>query len=195
MSFNRNSDYRRNKNTADIVYAFANGEEQRFRKTEDGRILLIHTDKHGDVTTRKVPNSEMTGAQVDELKKFSDEDYHLTDKKDVREAKHCVPLEGHEDEIADYEDSVEDIYMRAYEEENGESDPRTIENVMAILDECLDGRHKEWFILFHRDRLSARVIALKYQVAHTTVSRALMVMDKKLRKMFWVSKKICSKTL
>ena len=182
MSFNRNSDYRRNKNTADIVYAFANGEEQRFRKTEDGRILLIHTDIHGSVTTSEVPKTEMTVAQFDELKKFSDANYHEIDKRDVQQARNCVSLNGIEDAALGFSESPEEIVIRMEEEREREYDPRTIENGMAIIDACLTEKQKSRYLRHYRDGLSTWDIAKEEGSNQKSVLESIQSANKKIEK-------------
>ena len=76
--------------------------------------------------------------------------------------------------------SVEDDYIER--QDTAVEDYRTIETAMSVLDAALNEKQKRWFLMAHSDGLSDREIARREGVAHTTVSRGMTVIGKKIKK-------------
>ena len=179
LNYNSKSDYAINKKSEDIVYLFANGEEVRYRK-ENGRIYKVVNS----VDVSEVPDWEMSAEDFDRIKAISNEDYHETEKHDKRITRNNVSIDKLIETACISDRSAEDEYFDYLDELEAEQDMRTMDNAMSILDECLNEKQKRWFLLSNFNGFSAREIARKEDISHTTVSRGLAVIDKKIKKYF-----------
>ena len=173
--------YVENKYTDDIVYPYNNGEEDRYRKTENG-VLHIHKSKKGRITERVLPEWEFPLSEFDRMKAISDEDYRKRNKGDVLEHRHTVSLTDLEEtKICSQEVSAEDEYLNSLDEDD-EEDFRTIENAMAIIDKCLTDTQKRRFIMHYYDGLSCRDIATIDGVDWTSIRECISSSNNKIKK-------------
>ena len=171
--------YVENKYTDDIVYPYNNGEEDRYRKTEKG-VLLIHKSRKGRITERLLPEWEFPLSEFDRMKSISDEDYRERNKGDVLEHRHTVSLTDLEEtKICSQELSAEDEYLNSFNEDD---DFRTIENAMVIIDECLTDAQKRRFIMHYYEGLSCRDIAAIDGVDWTSIRECISASNKKINK-------------
>lgn len=162
--------YVENKYTEDIVYSYSNGEEDRYRKTEQG-VLLIHKNKSGRTTERMLAEYEFPLIEFDRMKALSDEDYRERNKGDVLEHRNTVSLNDLEEmRICSQEVSAEDEYLDIVDEEDGEEDHRTFENAMAIMDACLSAKQKKRFMDYYYFGKTQEEIAEKEGVVQRSIS-------------------------
>ena len=125
MSTKQINYYVKNKYTEDIVFSYSNGEENRYRKTENG-VLLIHKDALGKVTERLLSEFEFPISEFEHMKSLSNEDYRERNKGDVLEKRHTVSFDKLEETmLRSLAFSAEDEYMKLTEKEN-DTDYRTI---------------------------------------------------------------------
>ena len=102
-------------------------------------------------------------------KAFSDGDYHARELHDRRVSRDCLPLS---EELCG---SI-DIVL-----EDRPPDPRSIENAMAILEQCLTETQRRRYLLHVRDELTTRQIAHAEGVSqHAIIS--LQESKKKLKR-------------
>ena len=175
--------YVENKYTDDIVYPYNNGEEDRYRKTENG-VLHIHKSRKGRITERLLPEWEFPLSEFDRMKAISDEDYRERNKGDVLEYRHTVSLTDLEEtKICSQEVSAEDEYLNSLNEDE-EEDFRTIENGMKIIDKCLTGKQKNRFLLYHYNGMTQEEIAEGLGLKQQTINQSLKEADKKIKKFF-----------
>ena len=187
MGFKAASDYSINKRTEDIVYVYANGESDRYIKEKDaagkptGRILLKHRSSNGIETIRVLSESEMTVEQFDQVKAFSDANYHEIDKGDIRYQKYTVPLNAASDSVMlDFQDSAEDEFFKAQETDEAD-DPRTTENALDILDACMTKKQKKRFIAYYYEGKTQDEIAAEEGTLRTAIEASLELAKKNLR--------------
>lgn len=202
MGFKFESDYKLNKNTKDIVYRYVTGEMDRYKKELDasgkptGRILLIHTDTRGRESTRALSESEMTVEQFDQVKAFSDADYHKSEKGDVYKWIKAISLTGLEDSPAiEYSPSAEDEFFRSYEIGDDEAEEfRTMDNAMAIMDSCLTKTQKRRFVAYYYDRKTMDEIASHEGVDRRAVGYSIAAANRKIKKFLRDASKLLPKT-
>lgn len=195
MSYNHNSDYRRNKNTPDLVYTSATGEEVRYHKTEKNRIQLISTDDKGNTQKRYVLPDEMTVEQFEALKQCSDNIYRQIDRSDVRESRNCVSLTGYEDIAVDTDDPPDEVVVRReIPEPEAKPDPRNIDNAFSVLNSCLTEKQKKRYICNHYDGYSTRKIAESEGVAQRSVMDSIELAEKNIQKFLEKAENIPLKT-
>lgn len=174
--------YVENKYTEDIVYPYVNGEEDRYRKTEHG-VLLIHKSKSGRITERLLAEYEFPIAEFDRMKSLSDEDYRERNKGDVLEHRNTVSLTDLEEtRICSQELSAEDEYLNSVDDEDEEEDYRTLENAMAIMDACLTKRQKKRYMNYHFMGLTEQEIAEKEKISQAAIHYSLTGAEKKIKK-------------
>ena len=70
-NFNYKSDHAINKNSDDITYIFADGQEVHYRKRKGIVYKVVDNMK-----MIKIPSSEIDEQEFDRIKALSDEDYH-----------------------------------------------------------------------------------------------------------------------
>ena len=176
------SQYVANKYTEDIVYRYCNGEEDRYQKTEQG-VLLIHTDQRGRITTRLMRESEFPLSEFDRMKAISDEDYRERNTGDVREHRNTVSMTNlGETKMCSTAQSAEDEYIADFEPDEEETDFRTIENAMAIMNACLTETQKRRFYLYYYRNMSCRKIAMMEGVDWTSIREAIDASNQKIKK-------------
>ncbi len=182
--------YVENKYTDDIVYPYSNGEEDRYRKTENG-VLLIHKSKTGRITERLLADYEFPFSEFDRMKSISDEDYRERNKGDVLEHRHTVSLTDLEEtKICSMELSAEDEYLNSFDEEDGEDeDFRTLENAMAIMDECLTEKQKRRMIAYYLKGNTLEEIADDEGVSFQSIDEGIRGAKKKIKKFLSLGQK------
>lgn len=174
--------YVENKYTEDIVYPYNNGEVDRYRKTEQG-VLLIHKNKNGKITQRLLAEHEFPLAEFDRLKVFSDEDYRVRNKGDVLEHRNTVSLTDLEEtKICSQEVSAEDEYLNSLDEDEDDEDFRSLKNAVAIMDECLSETQKRRFADYFYREQSLQAIAEKEGTSAVAIWKSIMGAKKKIKK-------------
>ena len=186
--------YVENKYTDDIVYPYNNGEEDRYRKTENG-VLHIHKSRKGRITERLLPEWEFPLSEFDRMKAISDEDYRERNKGDVLEYRHTVSLTDLEEtKICSQEVSAEDEYLNSLDEDDDDAeDFRTIENAMAIMDACLTEKQKKRFLEYHFLGKTQEEIGESEGVDHRSICYSLRSAEKNIKKFFEGHPKTTSK--
>lgn len=174
--------YVENKYTEDIVYPYSNDEEDRYRKTEQG-VLLIHKSKNGRTTKRLLAEYEFPLAEFDRMKAISDEDYRERNKGDVLEHRNTVSLTDLEEmRICSQELSAEDEYLNMVDDEDGEEDFRTLENAMAIMDACLSDKQRRRMISYYFDGKTLEEIAEDEGITFQSADECIKGAKKKIKK-------------
>ena len=193
MKSNQINYYVENKYSDDIVYPYSNGEEDRYRKTEKG-VLLIHKSRNGNLSERFLSECEFPLSEFDRMKTISDEDYRERNKGDMREFRNTVSLNDLEEtRICSHELSAEDEYLNSHSEEDEDENYRTIENAMEILDLCLSDTQKRRFIMHIVKGLSFEEIAEMEGVYWTSIRESISGAKKKIKKFLSRSSKTPAK--
>lgn len=173
--------YVENKYTEDIVYPYKNGEEYRYRKTEEG-VLLIHKSETGTITERLLDEFEFPLSEFDRMKGISDEDYRKRNQGDVLEQRNTVSLTNLEEtKICSQDVSAEDEYLNTAKEAD-DDDFRTLEKGMRIIDKCLTEKQKYRFMLHHYYGMTQEEIAKRLGLKQQTINQSLKEADKKIKK-------------
>ncbi len=176
--------YLKNRYTEDIVYPYSNGEVDRYRKTENG-ILLIHKDKKGRIKERLLEDYEFSLSEFEQMKSISDEDYRKRNKGDVLEKRHTVPLfELEKTLVIPQEISAEEEFFSLIEGQEEEEDYRTIENAINIMIACLtDKQIKRFFDYYFLGRTQEQ-IAENEGISQRSVSDSIELAKKNIKKFF-----------
>ena len=175
MAFRRNSDWRLNKGTDDIVYSFLDGTTKRFRKIND----QVYEVTEGTIpckTITMLPTDEITAEQFDELKRWSDENYQTEDRYEVHHSRGQVPLEL-------VENTIEASAGFLLDEENSE-DFRTLEKALLILDalKLTDVQRRRFEMAVNG--LTTREIAAAEGCSQPCIVESLAAVEKKIKKYF-----------
>ena len=166
--------------------AYAHNEEIVFIKrvaNDDGVHLIeitLDTETGSKISERSIPDSEMKLSDFDTMKEFLTEKTRQEFNADWSATRLNVDFDILEKTDLFSVQSVEDDYIDRLDA--GVEDYRTIETAMSVLDAALNEKQKRWFLMAHRDGLSDREIARREGVAHTTVSRGMAVIGKKIKK-------------
>ena len=164
-NFNK-SDYAANKYSDSIVYKSVTGayeltEEQFLRE-----------------------NPSETPQAYQRWKIWSNHNYLDMLRKDIEERKHTVPWDELEDTLLVCAAISED---EAFKEVERQNDPTpTLKEAYGILNSCLTEIQKRRFLLFILERKNEREIALLEGVNQSSVSRSLIVAQKRINR--YVSK-------
>ena len=134
------------------------------------------------ISERIISDSEMKLSDFDTMKEFLTEATRRDFNADWSATKLNVDFDVLEKTDLFSVQSVEDDYVERLDAGVGVEDYRTLENAMSILDAALNEKQKRWFLMAHSDGLSDREIARREGVAHTTVSRGMAVIGKKIKK-------------
>ena len=165
--------------------AYAHNEEIVLIKRvvdDDGTRLLeitLNSETGSKISERSIPDSEMKLSDFDTMKEFLTEETRQEFNADWSATKLNVDFDVLEKTDLFSVQSVEDDYI---ERQDAADDFRTLENAMSILDAALNEKQKRWFLMAHHEGLSDREIARREGVAHTTVSRGMAVIGKKIKK-------------
>ena len=166
--------------------AYAHNEEIVLIKrvvNDDGTRLLevtLNPETGCKISERIVSDSEMKLSDFDTMKEFLTEETRQEFNADWSATKLNVDFDILEKTDLFSVQSVEDDYIERLDA--GAEDYRKLENAMSVLDAALNEKQKRWFLMAHREGLSDREIARREGVAHTTVSRGMTVIGKKIKK-------------
>ena len=166
--------------------AYAHNEEIVLIKRvvdDDGKRLLevtLNPETGSKISERIISDSEMKLSDFDTMKEFLTGETRQEFNADWSVTKLNVDFDVLEKTDLFSVQSVEDDYIERLDAEV--EDYRTLENAMSILDAALNEKQKRWFLMAHSDGLSDREIARREGVAHTTVSRGMAVIGKKIKK-------------
>ena len=165
--------------------AYAHNEEIVLIKRvvdDDGTRLsevTLNPENGNKISERIISDSEMKLSDFDSMKQLLTEETRKEFNADWSVTKLNIDIDKFENTDLLSAQSVEDDYI---ERQDAADDFRTLENAMSILDAALNEKHKRWFLMAHRGGLSDREIARREGVAHTTVSRGMAVIGKKIKK-------------
>ena len=165
--------------------AYAHNEEIVLIKRvvdDDGTRLLeitLNSETGSKISERNIPDYEMKLADFDTMKQMLTEETRQEFNADWSVTKLNIDIDKFENTDLLSAQSVEDDYI---ERQDAADDFRTLENAMSVLDAALNEKQKRWFLMSHREGLSDREIARREGVAHTTVSRGMAVIGKKIKK-------------
>lgn len=165
--------------------AYAHNEEIVLIKRvvdDDGTRLLeitLNSETGSKISERNIPDYEMKLADFDTMKQMLTEETRQEFNADWSVTKLNIDIDKFENTDLLSAQSVEDDYI---ERQDAADDFRTLENAMSVLDAALNEKQKRWFLMSHREGLSDREIARREGVAHTTVSRGMTVIGKKIKK-------------
>ena len=144
--------------------------------------VTLNSENGNKISERIISDSEMKLSDFDTMKEFLTEATRQEFNADWSATKLNVDFDILEKTDLFSVQSVEDDYIERLDAEVGVEDYRTLENAMSILDAALNEKQKRWFLMAHREGLSDREIARRDGVAHTTVSRGMAVIGKKIKK-------------
>lgn len=142
--------------------------------------VTLNPENGSKISERIVSDSEMKLTDFDTMKEFLTEETRQEFNADWSATKLNVDIDKLENTDLLSVQSVEDDYIERLDAEV--EDYRTLENAMSVLDSALNEKQKRWFLMAHREGLSDREIARREGVAHTTVSRGMAVIGKKIKK-------------
>ena len=166
--------------------AYAHNEEIVLIKRvvdDDGTRLLevtLNPETSSKISERIISDSEMKLSDFDTMKEFLTEETRQEFNADWSVTKLNVDIDKLENTDLLSTQSVEDDYIERHDADV--EDYRTLKNAMSVLDAALNEKQKRWFLMAHSDGLSDREIARREGVAHTTVSRGMTVIGKKIKK-------------
>ena len=142
--------------------------------------ITLDTETGSKISERIIHESEMKLSDFDTMKEFLTEETRQEFNADWSVTKLNVDIDKLENTDLISVQSVEDDYIERHDADV--EDYRTLENAMSVLDAALNEKQKRWFLMAHREGLSDREIARREGVAHTTVSRGMAVIGKKIKK-------------
>ena len=142
--------------------------------------VTLNPENGSKISERIVSDSEMKLTDFDTMKEFLSEETRNDFNADWNVTKLNVDIDKLENTDLLSVQSVEDDYVE--HQDTAVEDYRTLENAMSILDAALNEKQKRWFLMAHHEGLSDREIARREGVAHTTVSRGMAVIGKKIKK-------------
>ena len=144
--------------------------------------VTLNPETGSKISERIIPDSEMKLSDFDSMKQLLTEETRQEFNADWSVTKLNVDFDVLEKTDLFSVQSVEDDYIERLDAGVGVEYYRTLENAMSILDAALIEKQKRWFLMAHSDGLSDREIARREGVAHTTVSRGMAVIGKKIKK-------------
>ena len=142
--------------------------------------VMLNPENGNKISERVIAETEMKLSDFDTMKEFLTEETRNDFNADWNVTKLNVDIDKLENTDLLSVQSVEDDYIERLDAEV--EDFRTLENAMSVLDAALNEKQKRWFLMAHREGLSDREIARREGVAHTTVSRGMAVIGKKIKK-------------
>ena len=142
--------------------------------------VTLNPETGSKISERIISDSEMKLSDFDTMKEFLTEETRNDFNADWNVTKLNVDIDKLENTDLLSVQSVEDDYIERHDADV--EDYRTLENAMSVLDSALNEKQKRWFLMAHSDGLSDREIARREGVAHTTVSRGMAVIGKKIKK-------------
>ena len=141
--------------------------------------VTLNPQNGSKISERIIHESEMKLSDFDTMKEFLTEETRQEFNADWSVTKLNIDIDKFENTDLLSAQSVEYDYI---ERQDAADDFRTIETAMSVLDAALNEKQKRWFLMAHREGLSDREIARREGVAHTTVSRGMAVIGKKIKK-------------
>ena len=172
------------KDTDTIAYAHNEEIVLIKRVVDDDSVHLtevtLNPETGSKISERNIPDYEMKLADFDSMKQLLTEETRQEFNTDWSVTKLNVDFDILEKTDLFRVQSVEDDYIDRLDA--GVEDYRTIETAMSVLDAALNEKQKRWFLMAHSEGLSDREIARREGVAHTTVSRGMTVIGKKIKK-------------
>ena len=172
------------KDTDTIAYAHNEEIVLIKRVVDDDSVHLTEVTLNPEtgikISERIISDSEIKLSDFDTMKEFLTEATRRDFNADWSATKLNVDFDVLEKTDLFSVQSVEDDYIERHDA--GVEDYRTLENAMSILDAALNEKQKRWFLMAHHEGLSDREIARREGVAHTTVSRGMTVIGKKIKK-------------
>ena len=142
--------------------------------------VTLNPENGNKISERNIPDYEMKLADFDSMKQLLTEETRQEFNADWSVTKLNVDIDKLENTDLLSTQSVEDDYIERHDADV--EDYRTLKNAMSVLDAALNEKQKRWFLMAHSDGLSDREIARREGVAHTTVSRGMTVIGKKIKK-------------
>ena len=142
--------------------------------------VTLNPENGNKISERNIPDYEMKLADFDSMKQLLTEETRQEFNADWSVTKLNVDIDKLENTDLLSTQSVEDDYIERHDADV--EDYRTLENAMSIFNAALNEKQKRWFLMAHSDGLSDREIARREGVAHTTVSRGMTVIGKKIKK-------------
>ena len=142
--------------------------------------VTLNPENGSKISERIISDSEMKLSDFDTMKEFLTEETRQEFNADWSVTKLNVDIDKLENTDLLSTQSVEDDYIERHDADV--EDYRTLKNAMSVLDAALNEKQKRWFLMAHSDGLSDREIARREGVAHTTVSRGMTVIGKKIKK-------------
>ena len=142
--------------------------------------VTLNSENGNKISERIISDSEMKLSDFDTMKEFLTEETRQDFNSDWSVTKLNIDIDKFENTDLLSVQSVEDDYIERLDAEV--EDYRTIETAMSVLDAALNEKQKRWFLMARREGLSDREIARREGVAHTTVSRGMTVIGKKIKK-------------
>ena len=142
--------------------------------------VTLNPENGSKISERIISDSEMKLSDFDTMKVFLTEETRQEFNADWSVTKLNVDIDKLENTDLLSTQSVEDDYIERHDADV--EDYRTLKNAMSVLDAALNEKQKRWFLMAHSDGLSDREIARREGVAHTTVSRGMTVIGKKIKK-------------
>lgn len=192
MAAKQKSIYIENKYTNDIVYSYNTGEEDRYKKTERG-VVLIHKSREGKIVEQVFPDQMFPIAEFESIKILSDEDYRARNEGDVLEHRHTVSLnEIEETKICAQERSAEEECLCLLDDDDYE-DFRNLHNAIVIINECLTEKQKTRFLKYYYCGKSQQEIADSEGIGQRSVSDSIKLAEKNIKKYLFNKAKNTSK--
>ena len=142
--------------------------------------VTLNPETGSKISERIISDSEMKLSDFDTMKEFLTEATRQEFNADWSATKLNVDFDILEKTDLLSVQSVEDDYIDRLDA--GVEDYRTIETAMSVLDAALNEKQKRWFLMAHHEGISDREIARREGVAHTTISRGMAVIGKKIKK-------------
>lgn len=181
-----------NKRKDVIVYPHGGETVIYSRQPAGGGRPAVIRETRIDTETRESVRRDLDPSEMDEeeflrVKELLDEDTREWFRREKNRTYLDVCFDSLEETdlacLPSPEDEAEEAAEREERRRREETGPlrRTAENAYRILDSCLSEKEKRRFLAFYRDGMSARAIAEREKVCHTTVSRSLAVIRKKVQ--------------
>ena len=172
------------KDTDTIAYAHNEEIVLIKRVVDDDSVHLtevtLDPETGSKTSERNITDYEMKLFDFDTMKEVLTEETRQEFNSDWSATKLNVDIDKLEKTDLLSVQSVEDDYIER--QDTAVEDYWNIESAMSVLDAALNEKQKRWFLMAHYEGLSDREIARREGVAHTTVSRGMAVIGKKIKK-------------
>ena len=145
---------------------------------------IVYTEKNGRVV-RITKESVEAGCDFEQLKAWSDEDYHAAEKMDHIESNHTVPLETILERLLPVE-SAEEVLERQFDRRERQ---RRRSDLLQMLRANLSETQYRRAWLYYGKRMSEERIAALEGSTQQAVSKSLMQAKEKMKKFLEEAKK------